>query len=513
MSKKGFLFVITIFLILTYILLSISVWVKSIETSERYYSEFYKESNLELVSSQITSEKVSDVTNSIMTRALYKLSEHSATNPIISGPIGNENSNIQTAMRTLFVDGNASASLFETSNGLSIDPTSLRSWVLGLNNSLGPSGAFVSDYSVSQFSISQTHHDAIDYTFNLTLKISDYSNLSSVTKNYLISDSVLLSGFVDPALLRESTSASRPIYRQFFFNSIYSDPSSISVYKYPNASLGGQGWLYAPLAAANSLTNPELPLLSNASLRSTYILVGTYSDIVATEGYDEYAGYIVTSAPSSGSSCDTFVDERNTFKPLSYRRDRSGLCTPSVNYANGNPTSKPFIVVPGFSAGDSRFNCPGSQKCALINSQYDSADLTGSDLSRKVTHLRDSHVGIFGIESVRDFLLCGYYLPSETSPSFLQRMFSDSYNRTSPYGIETFVVGEYSDVSRLSNRSRVDTEIFNSALSGIKLKGTVGCKDRQSCSSDLTTGQFMLSADAIRRYHLEALSCALGARC
>ncbi len=95
----------------------------------------------------------------------------------------------------------------------------------------------------------------------------------------------------------------------------------------------------------------------------------------------------------------------------------------------------------------------------------------------------------------------------------MQRLFSDSYNRSSPLGIETFVVGEYSDIARLSSRSRVDTELFNPVPSGIKLKGTVGCKDQQSCSSDLTTGHFALSADAIRRYNLDALSCALGARC
>ena len=84
-NKKGFLFVVTVFLILTYILLSISVWVKSIEASERAYSEFYKESNVELVIEQITQKKVDSVTSIVLNRGLFVISDHSVDHPLIQG--------------------------------------------------------------------------------------------------------------------------------------------------------------------------------------------------------------------------------------------------------------------------------------------------------------------------------------------------------------------------------------------------------------------------------------------
>jgi hypothetical protein len=69
LDRKGFLFVVTVFLILTYILLAISVWVKAIETSERSYAEFYRQSTLDLTIAQITPEKVNNVSNMALTRA------------------------------------------------------------------------------------------------------------------------------------------------------------------------------------------------------------------------------------------------------------------------------------------------------------------------------------------------------------------------------------------------------------------------------------------------------------
>ena len=114
MDKKGFLFTVTVFLILTYILLSISVWVKAIESSERSFSEFYKESTVELTIEQITPAKVDNVSNIIMTRNLARLDEHSIDSPLRPGGV-DENSNIRGALFDMLVNGSAGTSYFQGS--------------------------------------------------------------------------------------------------------------------------------------------------------------------------------------------------------------------------------------------------------------------------------------------------------------------------------------------------------------------------------------------------------------
>ena len=155
MDKKGFLFTVTIFLILTYILLSISVWVKGVETSERAYSEFYKESTVELAIEQITPAKVDNVTNIIMNRALFKLNDFSIDHPVKAGPTDNENRYINDSLYGLLVDGTAPDSDFRDGTGFTDIDASLAAWVTNLNASLGAIGVYVSDFSISDFNVSQ----------------------------------------------------------------------------------------------------------------------------------------------------------------------------------------------------------------------------------------------------------------------------------------------------------------------------------------------------------------------
>ena len=96
MDKKGFLFTVTVFLILIYILLSISVWVKSIEASERSFSEFYKESTVELTMEQITPAKMDHITHVIMSRNMVRLNDYSIGHSLVPGPAGD---NARTAHR------------------------------------------------------------------------------------------------------------------------------------------------------------------------------------------------------------------------------------------------------------------------------------------------------------------------------------------------------------------------------------------------------------------------------
>src|SRR5208283_3486598 len=151
LDKRGFLFTVTIFLVLTYILLSISVWVKSVEASEQSYSEFYKESTVELAIDQITPAKLDNVTYVIMNRELSRLNDNvfMADDSVQPGPPGDENQNIREAMRELFMYGNASPDYF-TNGGIETESnSSFTAWASDLNDSLNSIGVYMDRFNVT----------------------------------------------------------------------------------------------------------------------------------------------------------------------------------------------------------------------------------------------------------------------------------------------------------------------------------------------------------------------------
>ncbi|MGV8084727.1 MAG: hypothetical protein ACP5N9_00560 [Candidatus Bilamarchaeum sp.] len=532
LDRKGFLFVVTVFLILTYILLAISVWVKAIETSERSYAEFYRQSTLDLTIAQITPEKVNNVSNMALTRALFNINQNAFSNEVRPGPSADESQYIRLAVYDMFVNGSANTTYFRGAAPADDNSSSMRSWVDGLNQSLLGIGLRVSNFSITDFRFNQTEISSVDYSFNMTLRLSDFANSSSVSRVYRVVGKVNLNGFVDPALVRESrrlsTDGSSTLYRQLFFYQPYSNVSSFSSNSIASVGpsvYGGQGWLYNPLASASSsAATSSVPYAGSiaASSRGYYILVGTYDDIVRVErDGPQFAGYIVTTTPTftpSTSRCTVGTshpnDESNTLNPIHYEDD----CSAIINCAAGFCTDKPFIVANGFSPS-SALNCPiinedgttSVGSCVLIQNNASIQDVA----DRPSTKLLTASSGIFNLEPIRDLIMCGYYIGNPAAPSYLQRLLPDSYNRSSPYGIETFIIGEYADPSYYNGRSRLDRELFGptGSVSGTNVRGLPGCRDSATCSDSPITGIFSISATTARDYGLSPITCDRGARC
>ncbi|MFH1261144.1 MAG: hypothetical protein ABIJ10_03580 [Candidatus Micrarchaeota archaeon] len=524
MNKKGFLFVVTIFLILTYIILSVSVWVKSIEASERAYAEFYKESTIELAISQITHAKLDNVTRSIMFRSLFRLNEHTMNVPLAQGPEDDETRNLRGAFRELLVNGSANDSYF-IGPGIPVEDSSLSAWASNLNSSLLAIGSHLSRLDVYDFNVSQSDIDKVNYTFNVRLEITDNSNLSSVSRVYTISNELEISGFVDPVLTRESSAygSDNAFYRQFYFNKDqYESNLEVDVIPVVESGdiLGGQGWLYGYLVSpdnADSLSSQD---------RHNFILVGDFDDIVAVADYDSFAGYILTNAPGEGDDCveGGVHSESDTFNPIGFESARGGgaACGDmEINCGAGACTGNPFIVAPDFhidNAGLCRFlNGTGtsSKHCALFINMHTYEEVISHP--RDKLDVDEDHTGIYNIEEMRDFVMCGYYTHNPAAPSYLQRLLEDSYSRNSDeFGIETFVIGEYaSDDDIYDTYSRLDRELF-SGSEGIRIRGFTGCKDYATCAvSDEppSTGIFVVSEDVIIDYGLDAIECRAGAGC
>lgn len=519
LDKKGFLFTVTIFLVLMYILLSISVWVKSVETSEQSFSEFYKESTVELAIDQITPAKLDNVSYVIMNRNLLRLNDNSIDNPLKAGPAGDENKEIRQAMGEMLMYGNASETHF-VGQAVPVEyNTSLSAWAGSLNASLRSIGVYIDYFNVSNFELGQDGLDKVNYSFDLDLGIKDVANTSAITRSYHIQNEVSVSGLVDPALARLTKSGvgeNETVYRQFFFKpDLYPNESSMLVQNLGQSVEGGQGWVYGPLAMASGSADdvPDGMNSLSPSARSNYILVGNYSDIMALspDAYDMFAGFIVTSVPDHPSNCSSFLNEQNTFNPITYQ---GKSCAPVIDGSAGALTNKPFIIAPGFSPASAPI-CPvlidnsTMGRCVLMLNNYLPSDVN-ADPAKK---LAVSGSGLFNLESLRDFTMCGYYTHSPSAPSYLQHLLVDSYSRNdSLLGIETFVVGNYaSDYSKYDNSSRLDRELLNTSIAGVKIRGMPGCKDFASCSDSPPTGIFSASEQAIADFGLGSIACDNGA--
>ena len=523
LDKRGFLFTVTIFLVLTYILLSVSVWVKSVEASEQSYSEFYKESTVELAIDQITPAKLDNVTYVIMNRELLRLNDNvfAMDDPVKAGPSGSESQDIQKAMNSLFMYGNASSDYF-TNGGIPTESnSSFTAWASDLNDSLKSIGVYMDEFKVSNFNIGQSGIDAVNYSFDVTLGIRDYTNTTSVSRTYHISDSVGISGFVDPALAESSKNRagdSETIYRQFFFDeSLYPTSSSISVSKFGSVS-EGQGWLYDPLVYA-SVAQSAIP----QSEHQDYILVGTYNDInsLGPGVYDTFAGIILTTAPvltvtcTDSSTHQQYSSESYTFNPIIYtpQTDLNGRTT-CVLVTGGPYTAKPYVVSPGFDPGSAPV-CPlldGSGamgNCALFQNDHQINEVQNNVLLKMDGSALS---GLYNMETARDFTMCGYYTQNPNAPSYLQRLLPDPYSRKdAALGIETFVIGNYAnDSSIYGESSRLDTELFDTSVRGTKIRGLPGCRSFDTCSDDPQTGVFSISASGANDYGLASIACNNG---
>ncbi len=510
--KKGFLFTVTIFLILTYILLSISIWVKSVETEERAYAEFYRESALELALEQLTPGKMSNVSDIVMLRSLFRLNMHAIDHPV-SAVNGDEN--IRQVMHSLLINGSADGSYFLGGTGIDQErSSSLAGWLGNLNASLIGIGIQISEFRIENFQFYMYDYRTLRYSYDLTISMSDYAGTTSLSRTYNLADDIDLSGFVDAASSRRSeeiAGSEYQMYRQFFFGP-YTDYADV----HPSRIRGvdeGQGWYYGYLVDVG-----DAAAIPNY-MRHNYILVGDFTPITQLTDYGYFGAYILTNEPLTNPPvCGGIDDQQNTFNAISWEQVGPD-CVAELRTATA--TDRPFVIADGFDISDAP-DCPelwtigtgntGFGRCALIMAEYNPEEVR-NDLTRKLD--LPSEAGIYDIEDARDFLMCGYYMPDPEGPSYFQRLMPDSFNTSGgSLGISTLVIGEYANSTDYDLYSRLDRELFADppvpSGGGIKVRGFTGCKNLEMCSDEPSTAIFALTQDAIDIFGLEDIACNNG---
>ncbi len=571
-QTKGFFFVVIMFLILSFILASLSLFVRSTQLAEERYATQFQATNLELVLHQVDEPQINRLVGNMMYNSFFRLNNYVSKSPqhtIVPGVYeDNDEPEIKrqklsqpvyAVIKQLFMDGRADGSFFNdgvelslTNNG--VFSVSMNQWSERLDHSLNQMGLKLVRFSIPEdgVTIVQTDVHTFHYTIeNMQIDISDSTGRINFNKVYpLLEGDVDISGFTDSAVKNTGRdlelSLSRPIYFKLQddnapagFEDAYNSPADLN----PTSIVGGeagQGWFYGPLAyagAADDVDRPDGVKLASDVLaqdREKYILVGTYSQITDFDstpgiddniGYESFGAYLVTTEPLNvEGNCAAKVNENelNTFNALQY----DAQC--SASYDPDTKTDNPFLVADGFDASEAPL-CPQG-RCALIMNKYSFENLDSNE--RRPWKIARNQPApsvsvLYNVERLRDFVLCGYSIRSEKGPSFTQRLLTDSYNLVdsdtdlldAENGYSTILFGQSlipdnGDISDFDDLSKVDFEFFAGVDSVQRVRGLPGCRDSSTCDSpDNPVGHvtFSTGADGTMVQYLGnvPLSCAL----
>jgi hypothetical protein len=509
-KRRGFLFVITVFLILTYMMLSISIWVKSLEASERAYSEIYKESTVELAIDQLTHAKVANISDMVLNRAVFRINDLAKDHALKEGPEEDRYYYVKNAIYEYVINGSPSGNNFHDAYEPEAEGNaSLGGWASTLNASLLAIGVYIDDFEIYDFTFDQEDYKTLSYSFRMNLSMRDTGGTTSLTRTYEISNRIPITGLVDPAMARESGERGETIYRQFFFWDDYLNKDNLAPERITNID-EGQGWFYGPVVTATEATAVD------DDLKRRYIVAGTYDEIrsLGEEDLMMFGAFILTNDIGEGTACDsTHINQDDTFRAIRYE----GVTCGSVSFDPDTEMPKPFVVAPSFDIGNAPLCMDvvenATKRCVLIIANSPQWDVQ-SDVELKLRTPTES-TGIFGIEELRDYTMCGYYTLDENAPSYFQRLLADPYTRSGEeMGIETFMIGEYADPSIYERLDSIDRKTFEEAIRDEFIRGMPGCREYGSCSNDETpTGRFGLNESSITDYTLDAIDCGSGAEC
>jgi|GEM_PF-719659 hypothetical protein len=543
-NAKGFFFVLATFIVLAYMITSISLWARATETAESSYAEKFKISNLDLIVSQISKEKVEKFSDISAYHALYTINSRSVTNPLKQGPLNSRETeyfHVKNAFWKAMSNGTMNNIDFEGEDIPSYDESEKNMYTLAgffsnLNSTISAIGLEIDNYSVSGFNINQSSIDQLNYSFKVNFTVRDRANLAYVVRNYEIRGVLNLTGLQDPAMLRESDGK---ISKQFFF--LKTEKNEVGPYDIPKdanprilkSGKEGQGWFYGPIVAAKDLNSREG--LIGIFERNNTILVGTYDEITnligipqsETEGitppseeaavgkgdsppeetpaqsyeqgslgyphYLDFGAYILTNEPEVTGECDGAPIQSNTFNAIDC--DGSGHAV----FKTVTEMEKPFAVIPGFSVEGVTDYTNIGRRVLFVNKN------SPEEVDHNPKSKLDSSPIIYDIEELRDTAICGYYVKYPYAPSYFQRLFSNSYDlNDSEFGMETFVFGKIiggEEIMRVlsDDRSRLDKEIF-SGIDSMKIRGMPGCKNVAMCIADSPIGHFKISENASKEF-------------
>ncbi|MEM4367304.1 MAG: hypothetical protein QW035_04220 [Candidatus Anstonellales archaeon] len=503
MNKKGFFFIVLAFLFVVYVLFSVDSMSRVLQYSSERAAERFRANQIEMIGDSLSQDSYNHLSQIITHGAIQRMLAHSSQGNTIQPAGADGLDGVKSAFRSVVLYGYAEEFAPDDLVYSSSDNSTytFSGYIAALEKTLNEAGYDLVSYSFNA-SISEMNYTHLNITTELSFIAVEKNGFSSFEKHYKSEEHYSIEGLYDPYIARRSrnvleSNPSNPmelVYRQVWFGP-YEAPEDLrpEIVAGPNEIYSGQGWFYGPAIYATAVTTAE-PFERNRT-----ILVGTYSQIMNVQGWNEFGAFIVTSLPETEPAsppCQSYENEENTLNPITYENSTSsGGCHATI--AEGEITRKPFVVVKDFEISSER---SGDFYPYLI--------VSDKSPERVINHpeYKFDTVGVYDVEKLRDFLMCTYYVHSERSPSFLQRFLSNGAIEAmegSQNGIETLLVGMWAggSMSKVSyeNATRYDIDFFV-PVEGTRIRGMPGCRNVADCSATITIGHFALDEESIDLY-------------
>lgn len=519
--------------ILSFVLLSAQVWVRTFEQYDARSAQRFKGEAMRLALSTLSDRTVSKFANASAFFALHKLVNHTSLpgyelDRINSAdPLNNQTGRVPELAYALMLNGSAAPRPGQPINytGPEKEAYTVSLWREKIRSAAEVMGFNATISDMQNFTFRQDGPWNVLVYFELQMDISDFEKTMHQSKRLKANATIPIDGFLDP-FIRRSDARQRCgsgslctdyAERQFFRDQLYSVPGEVrpQLLVPDGSSPEGNGWFFGPVTDEypTTLSQDEIERLSQ------YILVHGYDENLTTYA-ESYGAVILTQVPGtanytnpSGGCIYNVTEQTNCLNCVRTITSNEPGCTP-FREEIFNAYSRPYMAIGGSSWLDS-VQAVESRKFILMDNEF-------SNPSEKLA----GYHRIWDITALRDATVCGFYLQG-SGPSFFQRMVQNPASLDNPdLGLETFVVGKWAGgaLDLEPNHplySRLDWEFygippvvgFDDSLAP-RIKGMPGCKSLEMCSGNNATeegvGIFRVSPSAAGRYLLGNITCTPG---
>jgi hypothetical protein len=556
-AKKGFFLTVLAMVMLAFMLVSISWWAASVSEQEARSGERFRAEAVKSVLTQISDEEASRFANISSFFALakiarattnesepyYALSRASSGDPAyeLANPLtGNVNATIYDLINFGTSNGAGAGGAYLSYNITYSGPErnyTFSSWAQTLSAAVEAVGYRLSMSPMRDFDARQVSPWTVRVRFTVDMNLTDASGSIRMSRTAHADSNLTIDGLLDPMIYRGDVLMNRPTpipvaERQIFHIPAYKFRDDVKP-KVLADGIEGKGWFYGPIT---DYYPEKFNATMNSSKIKAYILKTTYDGLEAESTdtgisvqslAESYGGVLLTNKPNEtityeGSfggcevlrvsqgkcfDCRVYFMAANTSDPdyPACRLDPSFPSDLPVNPATA--VDIPYIVIEGTPG---LFPPPPK-----VNGEY---HILFQSKTWDPEQKRDGDKKIYDIEALRDMAVCGFYVQSLDAPSYFQRLVFDSQHLISPpYGIETFVVGQWAGGALMptpledyDKLSRVD-RLFYSGMTGQKVRGMMGCKSREMCSGAEAlynaTGHFAIDGISRDAYGMNELMC------
>ena len=527
-ARSGFFFAVMALAMLSLILMTVQVWVKTFEQSDYRASQRFKGEAVRSILATLSDRTLAEFANASAFYATYKLVNYTSdyTN---GGLAGVEHvPEIPSNPKTLLVEKTAIELMMngtsEPNAGKRIEYSpeekgtyTIAGWQNKTDTAANSMGFDIQFSDAKNFRYYQIDAWTVGVSFDIEMNITDLEGTMRQNKTMHAESSFPISGFLDPMITRKEMEKhgierGAAAEKQIFKHSAYGLPEDVKPAMVDSLAIEGNGWFFGPIIEEY----PSPIGGANETDLKQYILVHRYDVDLPT--YADYYGAVILTGGVKTVTAGCVEKQIECLNCMERQTGRLG-CPPATEWypSNVNDVGVP-VIVPS-NEWDinkvmevNRAQADGTMKTdrfALIDNRYENPD------QKKL----DGYHKIWDITKLRDMAICGFYVKGK-GPSFFQRMLAGAETISNlDLGIESFVVGQWAGGAMdqgSDSYSRLDWEFYGPAPESNvnKIKGMMGCKSKEMCTADNATtmglGKFRLSQDGESRYGSADISCSVG---